>query len=294
MQLSNTAKNIEIYYDILNVKFPDKIHLKYRLKDHLEWKDITQKDKLNLSYLDPGTYEIQFLVQDEDSGLVSVNTLLKITINPPFYLTLPFLIVFFMFLMVCVGIYNKVRLKRIKKNQGIETKQLIYEKQLSDVKLQALRSEMNSHFLFNILASIQYFILKQDVDQGLYYLDRFSSLIRMTLEFSDKKSVSLYEELAYLEKYVKIENLRKHVKVKFSYNVVSDISLTQVYIIPLLLQPFVENSMLHSFTSSIKNPEIVIEIQSLINEIKIVIIGNGVGYQKINKHKHHSKCVSIL
>lgn len=186
LQLSNTAKKIEIYYDILNVKFPDKIHLKYRLKDHLEWKDITQKDKLNLSYLEPGTYEIQFLVQDEDSGLVSVNTLLKITINPPFYLTLPFLIVFVMFLMVCVGIYNKVRLKRIKKNQGIETKQLIYEKQLSDVKLQALRSQMNSHFLFNILGSIQYFILKQDVDQGLYYLDRFSSLIRMTLEFSNK------------------------------------------------------------------------------------------------------------
>lgn len=293
-ELENTQNHLILFYDILQVKFPDKISIKYRLKNNLQWQDITQKERLNLSNLESGDYQIQFLITDEDSGKVQLSELVRFTIKPPFYLTWPFVAFVIIVFLSGAIIINKVRLKRLKKKQEIETKQLIYEKQLSDVKLQALKSQMNSHFLFNVLGSIQYFILTEDVDQALYYLNRFSSLIRLTLEFSDKKSVSLYDELSYLEKYIEIENLRKDEKVAFIQDIDLNISLTKIHIVPLLLQPFIENAMIHAFPNHINNPSITIKISEVEEGIKIVISDNGVGYSLKANKKHQSKGISIV
>src|SRR5690554_7203868 len=138
---------------------------------------------------------------------------------------------------------------------------------------------MNSHFLFYVLGSIQYFILCKDVDNALYYLERFSQLIRTTLDYSDKKTISLYEEIAYLKQYIEIENLRAENTIVFKEIIADDLDSTEIKITPLLLQPFVENAIIHAFPPSIFLPEIELKVEKTAKGIQITLTDNGVGYQ---------------
>lgn len=297
--------NIRLNFQVDNAKYPDKLQFKFRLKQSEPWQELTTENQLSLNYLNDGFYNVELKIYNEDTGSVSTQTLINITIKPPFYYTWWFLTGCILLVTGFTYAAYKIRIKYLKQKQTQklavielqnqqEKKQLIYEKQLSDVKLQALKSQMNSHFLFNVLGSIQYFILTEDVDQALYYLNRFSSLIRLTLEFSDKKSVSLYDELSYLEKYIEIENLRKDEKVTFIQEIDSNISLTKIHIVPLLLQPFIENAMIHAFPNHIVNPKIEIKVRKTDIGVVIQIQDNGTGYRVENNKKHSSKGISIV
>lgn len=291
--LKNTENNLLLKFELLGVKFPGKVKVFYRLKKSLQWVQSTSKNQIQLNYLESGTYDIQLKIIDLDQGEEYIIDLVTIKISPPFYLQWSFVIVCILISALGVILIYQRKLKNQQKKQEIVRKQLEYEKQLSDVKLQALKSQMNSHFLFNVLNSIQYFILIKDFDNALYYLERFSNLIRTTLEFSDKKSVSLYEELAYLEKYIEIENLRKDYKVVLKQSIHQSINLSEIQIVPLLLQPFVENAMIHAFPPTIENPEISIEIKPIEEGIQIIVADNGVGYLP-KTQKHQSKGISIV
>ena len=146
-------------------------------------------------------------------------------------------------------------IERLKAEE--ERKQLVFESRFAEVRLQALRSQMNSHFLFNVLSSLQYYILGEEMDKALYYLDQFAKLIRLTLAYASKEFISLEEELAYLKRYLEIENLRLNPEVKLRIKHNENLDLQEIKIPPLLLQPFVENSLIHAFTPAIENPEIV-------------------------------------
>lgn len=87
---------------------------------------------------------------------------------------------------------------------------------LTEIKLEALRSQMNPHFTFNAINSIQYFILKNDTKQALNYLGKFSSLIRNTLDQSSKSQITLQEEIDYLSRYIEVENMRMDNRVTWT------------------------------------------------------------------------------
>lgn len=289
----NSENQLTFIYELLGMQFPEKVEVFYRLKKSLQWEKSSTTSRIQLNYLESGDYDVQLKVLDHDQGEEYLIDLAAIKILPPFYLQWPFILGSIMFLSFGMVIIYQRKLKDQQKKQEVVQKQLEYEKQLSEVKLQALKSQMNSHFLFNVLSSIQYFILTKDIDNALYYLERFSNLIRTTLDFSDKKSVSLYEEIAYLEKYVEIENLRTEHDVVLKQSIHSSINLSEIQIVPLLLQPFIENAMVHAFPPTIEQPEITITIEPVAEGIQIEIADNGVGYVSKSK-KHESKGISIV
>jgi len=297
--------NIRLNFQVDNAKYPDKLQFKFRLKQSEPWQELTTENQLSLNYLNDGFYNVELQIYNEDTGNVSNQTLINITIKPPFYYT-------WWFLTGCVLLVTgftyaayRIRINYLKQKQTQklavielqnqqEKKELLFDKQLADVKLQAIKSQMNSHFLFNVLSSIQYFIICKDVDNALYYLERFSALVRTTLEYSDKKDITIYDEIAYLKQYVEIENLRTEHSIVFTENIADDIDITQIKIAPLLLQPFIENAIVHAFPPSVLKPEIELKIEKEDQSIKITITDNGIGYQQKTGTVHQSKGISIV
>lgn len=300
-----SENNIRLNFQVDNAKYPDKLQFKFRLKPSESWQELTTENQLSLNYLNDGNYPIELQIYNEDTGIVSTKTLINITIKPPFYYAWWFLAGCILLIAGFTYATYRIRINYLKQKQTQklavielqnqqEKKELLFDKQLADVKLQALKSQMNSHFLFNVLSSIQYFIICKDVDNALYYLERFSALVRTTLEYSDKKDITIYDEIAYLKQYIEIENLRAEQAIVFTENIAGDIDVTQIKIVPLLLQPFIENAIVHAFPPSVLKPEIELKIEKEDQSIKITITDNGIGYQQKTGTVHQSKGISIV
>lgn len=303
MKLAYNENNIRLNFQVKNAKYPDKLQFKFRLKPSEPWQELTTENQLSLNYLNNGFYKVELQIINEDTGTVSYKTLLNLTINPPFYYSWWFVAASLLFVIGSVFSAYKIRINFIKQKQTQklavitlqneqEKKELLFDKQLADIKLQALKSQMNSHFLFNVLSSIQYYIICKDIDSALYYLERFSALVRTTLEYSDKKDINLYDEIAYLKQYIEIENLRTEHPIVFKESISENVDSTQIKIVPLLLQPFIENAIVHAFTPSILNPQIELKIENTDDSVKISIVDNGIGYQQ-KTSAHQSKGISI-
>lgn len=303
--LSHNENNIQLFFSVRNAKYPDKLKFAYRLKENEPWKKLTNENQIQLNYLKNDQYNIQLLITNEDTGNTTTQDLLSITVKPPFYYTFPFIIGCFFLVLILVILVYKWRLNLVKEKQKQklawielqneqEKKELLFDKQLADVKLQALKSQMNSHFLFNVLNSIQYFIICKDVDNALYYLEQFSKLIRKTLAYSDMKNISLFEEINYLKQYIEIENLRTEHPIDFIEDVEDNLLIEDIKISPLLLQPFIENAIVHAFPESIKKPIITLKVEKKIDSYKITLTDNGIGYKEKKSSAHQSKGISIV
>src|SRR6185436_14435634 len=134
------------------------------------------------------------------------------------------------------------QIKKIKKN---ENEKLQTQKRLSEFEQMAFRAQMNPHFIFNCLNSIQQYIFSKNVLDANLFITEFSSLIRQTMELSGKKLVSLEEEIKYLSTYLKLEHTRFDENFNYDISVAPDLTPETIYLPPLLLQPFVENSIRH-------------------------------------------------
>lgn len=151
-------------------------------------------------------------------------------------------------------------------------------RQVAEYKLIALRSAMNPHFLFNVLNSIQYFISKNDKGQALTHLSMFSKLVRKILESSMNNKISINEEVTMLKYYIDLENLRFDEKFEVVYNI-DDTLLDEDVLIPsLIIQPYVENSILHGLLNKKDGQgRLEISIKDMDDYILCIIQDNGVG-----------------
>jgi sensor histidine kinase YesM len=168
-----------------------------------------------------------------------------------------------------------------------------FEKQIAELRVSSMQNQMNPHFVFNSLNSIKLYIIKNDQEKAVYYLNKFSKLIRKILSASRKKDVSLKEELETLELYVNIENIRFKNSIEFQLNIEDSINLSTIKIPPLVLQPFIENAIWHGLSPKEGKKVLKINVSKRIdNYIEITIIDNGVGRRKsaeIKKDKLHKK-----
>ncbi len=155
------------------------------------------------------------------------------------------------------------------------------EQKLLLVEQQMMRSQMNPHFLFNSLNSIKLYIINNDKEKAVYYLNKFSKLIRTILASSQEKEISLADELETMELYINIENLRFSNKINYGVSFDHDLNLHEIKIPSLILQPFLENSIWHGLST--KEGEKIIHINIKKEDpsyIDIEILDNGIGRAK--------------
>jgi len=182
-------------------------------------------------------------------------------------------------ILILVGVNQNIKLKREKELllEKLEQEKLENDKQ--QLEIQLFRSKMNPHFFFNALYSIQNFILTNQPMESSRYLGKFARLMRAVLELNDKSEISLEREIEILSDYLDLEKMR--FDEKFDYQITTPSAELQLRLPPMIVQPFVENALVHGFSQLSQGGMIQIkfEVQEDENLLSILIEDNGKGYQ---------------
>lgn len=164
---------------------------------------------------------------------------------------------------------------------------------VADTELKVLRAQMDPHFLFNSLNSINSYILKNDTESATNYLTKFARLIRKTLESSSEKEVVLRNDIAVLESYLEIEQKRLNHNFTYSIEVEDDLDVDNTLIAPLILQPFLENSIWHGIAEIEDSGHIILEYKKEGNMLFCAVEDNGVGRFKNTTIDKENKSIGI-
>ena len=153
-----------------------------------------------------------------------------------------------------------------------------FKTEVADTQMKALRAQMNPHFIFNSLNSISDYIAKNNVQEADKYLSKFAKLMRMILENSEQKEVLLTDDLKALELYMQLEALRMNNKFSYEIKVDEDINKENILVPPLILQPFVENSIWHGIAKKEGQGKILIHIKKEgADMINCIVEDDGIG-----------------
>ncbi len=172
-------------------------------------------------------------------------------------------------------------IKRIEqKSKNAEVKLAVKLKEMEELKMTALQSQMNPHFLFNSLNSINNFVLKNDIEKASDYITKFSKLIRVILNSSSSPTSSLTEELAVLALYVKLEQMRVNGGFDYIVTVDENLKLDHIKVPTLFLQPFIENAIWHGIMKKEGDKEIELSIKEVKGNVICIIRDNGIGINK--------------
>ena len=157
--------------------------------------------------------------------------------------------------------------------------------QILELEAKALRAQMNPHFIFNSMNSIKSLINKNENDKAANYLTTFSKLIRTLFQNSDKREVSLYEELETCKFYTQLEKMRFGDKVEFVFNVDEAIDLKDFKVPALILQPFIENAIWHGLIPKETGGIVTISVKKNDGAIQCIIEDNGIGREQSKQFK---------
>ncbi|MEY8847648.1 sensor histidine kinase [Psychroserpens sp. XS_ASV72] len=165
--------------------------------------------------------------------------------------------------------------------EKLESIKIKYDKELAELKVSALRSQMNPHFIFNSLNSIKRYIIDNEKENAVFYLNKFSKLIRKILASTENRESTLEEEIETLKLYVNIENLRFNNTIDFKLDCDPSLNLASLKIPSLITQPFIENAIWHGLSLKKENRTLTVSLsKENANQVRFDIIDNGIGREK--------------
>ena len=270
----NPGEDIEFEYVGISFKSEGDILYKYRLIGlDTTWKT-THLTDIDFSYLPYGNYHFELMAINKfgiQSRIINVPFLVKKKLHEETYFRLSLLLL----LILLISFLNHIRAKRNKK---IYTKKNENARKIMELEQEALKAQMNPHFIFNCLNAIQHYIIEKDVMSANKFISSFAGLIRQALDNSGRKNISLEEEIIFLKSYIEIEQNRFEDKFYYSIKVEEQLDITSLQIPPMLIQPFVENAINHGLLNK-KNEKgnLVIDFSKLDDMLKIIISDNGIG-----------------
>lgn len=276
VKLKHFENSISFSFSTLGSALPGKTTYQYRLlgydKDWITTTDRTYVSYTNLPY---GDYEFQVKATNYDGRWSQDPTILKVSIATPFYKTWWFISLVLLSVGSIIYAWYRNKMNQIKEKEAIR---LQYTKELSEVEMKALRAQINPHFLFNSLNSINNFILRNDNKNASKYLVKFSQLVRNILNNSSSNFINLSEELSTIELYMIIEGMRFSNQFSYLIEIDPEVNANNVNIPSLLLQPYVENAIWHGLLHKDGDKNIIISVKRKGREfVSITIEDNGVG-----------------
>ncbi|MDW7695123.1 histidine kinase [Flammeovirgaceae bacterium SG7u.111] len=296
--LSPDLPELRIDFDVSNsLRSRGKAMIHYRIKELNggNWS-ITSLKYPSAKYqsLQAGKYTFEVMAINED-GVQSANVIrIPFNVLAPIWKRPQFLILVFLFILLCSVVFVYIRLERINEANKQQLLRKSHEQDLRIAQLTSIRSQMNPHFIFNTMSLIQGKVLNGLNDQANKAIQDFSLLMRKVLDFSSKEMVALADEIEVIEKYLSIEKNR--FDDKLTYDIILDEKLKDELIkLPsLLTQPFVENALRHGLLHKEGKKELLISF-SLVEEILVIVIDdNGIGraaalqVNKSRRNNHHS------
>ncbi len=285
VSLSSNQNSISIDYKSTYFNTTQNIIYRYKLEGlDQEWVETINKSVqyTNLPY---GDYTFKLLSKNKDNIWNHAPQEFNFTIQQHFTEKLYFRILCLIFLIFIFYFLFKYFLRRQQKREAVARRTL-------DAELKGLRRQMNPHFMYNAMNSIQYFITVNDKKNAAIYLALFSSLMRNILENSKREFIPLHDELETLNTYLKLEKLRFSDLFEYEIKVSAEINKYEWLIPPSLIQPFVENAVLHGVRHRKKDGSITIEFLKKDSQMDCIIEDNGVGRKKaaeLNQKRRRKK-----
>ena len=291
LKLSYKQNFFSLEFAALNYDHPEKNQYAYQLIDFdKKMVQLGTNRVVNYTNVPPGNYRLKVIASNNDGIWNKTGFELKIVITPPFWATWWFKSMVVLVFIGAVFLFFKLRENRIKKEQARQT---AINKQIAEIKMIALRGQMNPHFIFNSLNSIQHFITIREKEEALNYLSKFSKLIRKILENSRENTVSVSNELQLLELYIQLEQLRFNNKFDYHITIDEKIDRENTEIPPLLIQPYIENAILHGLINKNERGHLWLSLQRNNGLLVCKIEDNGIGrakaqeieQRKVSRHK---------
>jgi ligand-binding sensor domain-containing protein len=272
--LHHKDNNIRFDFVGLSFKSAGDITYSYRLVGlDNEWKT-TRENYLEYPSLPSGNYALEIYATNK-FGVKSEVLTIDFEIEKRLVEKLWFRLLLLLLTLGAIYFYFNRRINTIKTRA--REKVAINDK-LNEMEQMALRSQMNPHFIFNCLNSIQDYVISGDVQGANKFITDFSRLIRNTLDNSSKKTISIVDEITYLTNYLTIEQYRFENKFEFSIYVDNQINKDDNHIPPMLLQPYVENAIRHGINNKKEGVGLIqINILKQNNNLICEIIDNGIG-----------------
>ena len=270
--LKNNQNNIQIDFEAITFKNSNNIKFRYKIIG-LDTNWVITNNSIRLSQLQSGKYKIIIEVFNKNNTIKSEPIIIDLTLKKSFLQTNFMIFIYILLALIIIfGIY-KSKISRMKK-------QIILEQNLNWHKKQALFSQMNPHFLFNSLNSINNYILHNEKKLASKYLNKFSILIRRTLENSQNEYITLENEIETNKLYLEIESLRLKDRFNYKFIVDNNINIYKYKIPGMIIQPFLENSIWHGIQPLEEKGEVKVIITRKNNSLLISIKDNGIGRQK--------------
>jgi hypothetical protein len=265
-------------------------HLEYQYRINGQSWQALDNSMIGLYNLAPGSYLIQVAHKYDEKNVFQ----LMVRVTPPWWKTTWFYTFMAVtFSVLIFGLYKK-RISSIRKEEA-EKNQL--KQKISEIEMTALRAQMNPHFIFNCLNSINRFILVHDTEAASAYLTKFSRLIRLILDGSREDFITLDKEIEALRLYIEMESMRFSDSFEWKIVIDPDVRMENVLLPPLLLQPYVENAIWHGLMQAPPGDpkKLSIHIHQSEEKLIIEISDNGIGRKKAleikskdgNKHKSY-------
>ncbi len=258
----------------------EKVQYRYKLNGaDAEWISLGNATSVHFNSLQPASYSFVAQASLNGKDWYGMAAPFSFIIQPPFYNTWWFRAVTITCAAAFIFFYFRKRIQTIK------TKAVIRQ-QITELEIKALRAQMNPHFIFNAMNSIQQFTLKNDVDNANLYISKVSTLLRKVLHSSQQNFIVLEEEIEQLQLYLEIEKQR--MGNEFTYVIITDEEIeTDALKIPgMLIQPFVENALKHGLSPKEGCKKLEIEFGAVAdNKISVTITDNGIGRRKAGNLK---------
>lgn len=291
IDLDRKSNNIVIEFNCRTFKNAGSVYYKYKLVGlNSNWAE-TRNNQVDFTGLAPGKYAFEVYAYSLNENWKTNIEQVQFSIKPAFWETLWFrILAAALFLLIAVLIIFK-QFRKVKNKFTLQEKIINYEKELLELEQQALRLQMNPHFIFNALNSIQHAILTGKQHDAYNSLELFSSLIRGILENSKHKFISLEDEIEILKIYIEIEAKRFSSDFTYEVKIDPEIDTGGIKIPPMLIQPFVENSIWHGLMPKTEGEKkLILSFTGTDSSVICKVDDNGIGRRKaaIARNKRHA------
>ncbi len=282
-QLPPGFKSISISMSLLDFQISKDVAYQYNLNDN-DWQTLAV-NTLDLSDLASGSYNLNLRAINKYSNKLLDSKRLKLNVLRPWWKTWQFILLINAFLISSI-IWGYRKWLNRRNEIKINIRNL--EIGLREYKMKALESQMNPHFVYNSLASIQYFIQENKNEEAEHFLTEFGILIRSFLTASRSSQINLKIELELLQKFINLEQIR--FSKRFNSEIIIDpkLNLTKIFIPPLLLQPFVENAIQHGLFHRLEGGQLKLNFEASNRDLVVTISDNGIGTEKSKSLKKFS------
>jgi LytS/YehU family sensor histidine kinase len=280
--VSFNENSISFEFAAINYTSSSRIKYAYQLVGFdKEWRLSENQRSANYNSLKGGHYTFKVKAMNADGLWSETMATVGIEVKAPFWQTWWFRLLFILTLSLLITILIRRRIAAIRKESIYKQQRAVFGQKLAETEMMALRAQMNPHFIFNCMNIIDGLITDDRKEDAQDFLQKFSRLIRLVLENSQHQLVLLQQDLQALKLYIEMEAIRSNHHFSYEFDVDEELIENDYKIPPLLLQPYVENAIVHGLRNKENGGgKLLIGIKNHQNKILITVEDNGIGRKK--------------